>query len=110
QCDPQPAPGAELFVVREQKLHLVRGIPGGEGGDITVVRHRFTSFFLVRNGAYKSISGGGETERILAEAFPFLGKPPGCRFPKSLSCKGRWLCRRAQPEGGGTLPDRYPAG
>ena len=40
QCDPQPPPGAELLVVGEEKLHLVRGVAGGEGGNITIMRHK----------------------------------------------------------------------
>ena len=40
QRDPQSAPGAEFVILRENILHLVRGIAGGEGGNITVVvRH-----------------------------------------------------------------------
>ena len=37
QRDPQLAPGAELVVVREDILHLVRGIAGRERGNITVM-------------------------------------------------------------------------
>ena len=40
QGHPQPAPGAELVVVREDILHLVRGVPGGKRADIAVMlRH-----------------------------------------------------------------------
>ena len=40
QCHPQAAPGAELVVIGEDVLHLVRGIPGGKRADITVMlRH-----------------------------------------------------------------------
>ena len=35
--DPQLAPGAELVVVGEDILHLVRSIAGGERGNITVM-------------------------------------------------------------------------
>ena len=31
QCQPEPPPGAELVVLREDVLHFLRGIPGGEG-------------------------------------------------------------------------------
>ena len=44
QCDPQPAPSLELVVVRENILHLIRSIPGREGGNVTVVLcHRVKS-------------------------------------------------------------------
>jgi len=40
QGHPQAAPGAELVVVREDVLHLIGGITGGKGADITVMlRH-----------------------------------------------------------------------
>ena len=40
QRHPQAAPCAELVVVREDILHLVRGIAGGKGADITIMlRH-----------------------------------------------------------------------
>ena len=40
QRHPQAAPGAELVVVREDVLHLIGGITGGKGADITVMlRH-----------------------------------------------------------------------
>ena len=39
QGNPQPAPGAELVVLGEYKLHLLAGIPGGKGADIAIVRH-----------------------------------------------------------------------
>ena len=40
QGHPQAAPGAELVVVREDVLHLIGGISGGKGADITVMlRH-----------------------------------------------------------------------
>ena len=40
QCHPQATPGAELVVIGEDVLHLVRGIPGGKRADITVMlRH-----------------------------------------------------------------------
>ena len=37
QRDPQPPPGAELVVIGEDVLHLVRGIPGGKRRNITVM-------------------------------------------------------------------------
>ena len=40
QRHPQAAPCAELVIVREDILHLVRGIAGGKGADITIMlRH-----------------------------------------------------------------------
>ena len=46
QRDPQLAPGAELVVVREDILHLVRGVTGAERRDITVVLCHGISFLL----------------------------------------------------------------
>ena len=40
QRDPQSAPGAEFVILRENILHLVRGIAGGKRADITIMlRH-----------------------------------------------------------------------
>ena len=39
QGNPESVPGAEFFVCREEILHFGRGIPGGEGRDITAVFH-----------------------------------------------------------------------
>ena len=39
QCNPEPAPGLELVVLRKDVLHLIAGITGLERADITVMCH-----------------------------------------------------------------------
>ena len=44
QSNPQPAPGAELVVLREDVLHLGGGITGLEGRDVFIVGHSGSPF------------------------------------------------------------------
>jgi len=45
QRNPQPAPGAELLLLRKEILHLVAGVTGGKGADIALM-HEKTSVVL----------------------------------------------------------------
>ena len=58
QGDPEFAPGAELVVVGEDVLHLLAGVAGLEGGNVSVVCHSVLRSLSFEKAAPSKAGGG----------------------------------------------------
>ena len=100
---------------RPYALHCRAGVHARRGG-----LRRGTPLFYV-SAAPQGRGGVRQTGRVLARSCaaplsrltptaPLTGEPSGRQSPQSLPCKGRWMRRKAQTEGGiAALRQKYPA-
>ena len=76
QRDPQPPPDRKLHVRRKQRLHLPRGVPRGERGNITFAQAHHLFFIIFNNIVAKNKQKIKQMRKIIPAA-------PG--FSKNLS-------------------------